>query len=122
MATLSAKEAAREIGCDARTFRKFMRSITAKEDQPGQGNRYSIEQRQMSRLKRQFAEWNTPKPKAEKPKKEAAIEEVVFVGDDDLDELGDPLTDVDEPTAEDLYEEDPDDGLEELGADDIESL
>jgi hypothetical protein len=61
--TLTAKEAARELGTDARTFRKFMRAITPKEEQPGQGNRYSIEQRKMRTLKQQFDEWAKPKAK-----------------------------------------------------------
>jgi hypothetical protein len=62
---LSAKEAAIELDTDARTFRKFMRAVLPKEDQPGQGNRYAIDEKDIKKLRKLFAEWNTPKAKPE---------------------------------------------------------
>jgi hypothetical protein len=61
---LSAKEAARELGIDARTFRKFMREILDVEDQPGQGNRYHIDSKDIKKLKKKFEKWQRPKSKA----------------------------------------------------------
>lgn len=111
--TLSAKEAARELGIDARTFRKFMRAILDKEDQPGQGNRYHIEAKQIKKLKKQYAEWQSPRPKAEeangdggKPKakknktpKVDPDEAIEMVTDDDL-----TLEDLEGPSDEELTE------------------
>lgn len=103
MTTLSAKEAARELGTDARTFRKFMRSMLPKEEQPGQGNRYHIEEAQLKKLKSQFEEWSKPKAKAK------VIEQVIEVDEDQ--QLAEALENLDEfdfedeePTAEDLEE------------------
>lgn len=112
---LSAKEAAREIGIDARSFRKFMRAILPKEDQPGQGNRYGIEPGQIKKLKKQYAEWSTkpatkaetngetPKAKTKKGKKTKSVEA------EELDE-------VEEPTAEQL------DDLDLILEEDLEDL
>ena len=114
---LSAKEAAIELGTDARTFRKFMRSILKKEDQPGQGNRYAIEEKDLKKLRKQFDDWSTPKAKpdeepstngAKKKGKKAKEQEVVDISDevDDLEA---------EPTEEELMalEDASDDVLDE---------
>jgi hypothetical protein len=125
--TLTAKEAARELGTDARTFRKFMRAVTPKEDQPGQGNRYSIEQRKMKALKKQFDEWSAPKAKASD---NGEVTEVIedfeddFLGDDEEEEL---VTD-DEFLADDVSDEPSDEdildieGEEDIFTDDLEEL
>jgi hypothetical protein len=104
--TLSAKEAARELGTDARTFRKFMRATTAKEDQPGQGNRYAIKKTSIKKLKTAFDEWNKPKQKAvpladEDKLDDEALEEMMISEDEDF--LADEV-DVDEPSDEELGE------------------
>jgi hypothetical protein len=87
MATLSAKEAARELGTDARTFRKFMRIILPKDEQPGQGNRYNIEKKDLRGLRKQFDEWQKPKTKLNPngaKKKGADVEELT---DEELEEM-----------------------------------
>jgi hypothetical protein len=48
---LSAKEVATRLGVDARTFRKFLRSIRGKV---GQGNRWHIDPEDFDELKVQF--------------------------------------------------------------------
>src|SRR5687767_4183350 len=102
---LSAKEAARELGTDARTFRKFMRSTLPKEDQPGQGNRYQIDPEEMTQLRKQFKKWTNgkaptePKPEKGKSKKTKEVED---------------FTELDEPSDEDL------DDLEDLDYDDLD--
>jgi len=63
MGELSAKEAAIQLGIDARTFRKFMRATTSEEDQPGQGNRWQVEEKDIKKLKKKFAAWSRPKAK-----------------------------------------------------------
>lgn len=99
MAILSAKEAARELGTDARNFRKFMRTILPKEEQPGQGNRYQIEQKELKKLKKQFDEWAKPKAKAATKKAADVVEEIE---DEEVEELLDE--EEEEPTEDDLLE------------------
>jgi hypothetical protein len=41
-ATLTPAQLATELGTDARTTRKFLRSITPKDAQPGKGSRWAI--------------------------------------------------------------------------------
>jgi hypothetical protein len=61
--TLTVKEAAQQIGTDARTLRKFLRHEVTQaggkvgEDTPGKGGRYSLEARQMKGLTARFQEW-----------------------------------------------------------------
>ncbi len=85
--TLSAKQAARELGIDARTFRKFMRATTPKEEQPGQGNRYAIDASDIKALKKAYSEWTKPKqtevPTPKKSKKSKAKTIEVEEGDDE---------------------------------------
>ena len=49
---LSAKELAIELGCDARTARKFLRDIVPPEEQPGQGGRWTFTPKQAKRFRR----------------------------------------------------------------------
>lgn len=55
---LTPAELAVELESDARTVRKFLRSITAKENQPGKGSRWSIEKKQLRTLRKQYKEWD----------------------------------------------------------------
>ena len=58
MATiLTPAELATELGTDARTTRKFLRSITPREDQPGKGARWAIEKKQLRSLRTKFAKF-----------------------------------------------------------------
>jgi hypothetical protein len=55
MATMTPAELATELGTDARTTRKFLRSITPRDAQPGKGSRWSIEKKQLRSLRTKFA-------------------------------------------------------------------
>ena len=48
MATTTPKEFAQKVNSDARTVRKFLRDITPKDEQPGKGSRWAIENKQIS--------------------------------------------------------------------------
>lgn len=74
---LSAKEAAKRIGTDGRTLRKFLRS---QRGLVGQGNRWAIMEHEIDELKEKFTAWHTPKPKEVK---------VSVAIDDDADEIED---------------------------------
>jgi hypothetical protein len=116
MMALSAKEAAAELGTDARTFRKFMRDTLPKDSQPGQGNRYSIEEKEVRKLKKKFDAWSkgkkkpTKKDKVKKDKiidhtpEEDDVEEVddeeFFIADDEID--ADTISDEDFELLDDL--------------------
>lgn len=57
MATITVTELALELDTDARTARKFLRSITPKDEQPGKGSRWSIEKREVRSMKSKFAKY-----------------------------------------------------------------
>lgn len=110
--TLSAKQAAQQLGTDARTLRKFMRAITPKENQPGQGNRYAIEEDLIPELQVKFTDWAKGK-KASPNGQEAAVDEEIE--DEELiDE--DMLVDDSEPTDDEIedMEDEEEFDLEEL--------
>lgn len=52
---------ASELGTDARTARKFLRSVTPKDEQPGKGSRWDLPEgkRDLNRLRKQFTDWKT---------------------------------------------------------------
>lgn len=86
MATITVTDLATELGTDGRTARKFLRSITPKDEQPGKGSRWSIEKRDVRSLKSQYAKFTAAQAQA-KLDREATAEA--------------PEGDA-EPTAEDL--------------------
>jgi hypothetical protein len=58
--TITPAELAETVNSDGKTVRKFLRSITPKEDQPGKGSRWAIDgsKRSLTKLQKQFATWN----------------------------------------------------------------
>lgn len=57
MATITVTELATELNTDSRTARKFLRSITEKDAQPGKGSRWAIEKREVRSMKAKFAKF-----------------------------------------------------------------
>ena len=55
MATITVQEFATAIDTDARTARKFLRSVTPADAQPGKGSRWAIEKRDVRSLTKKFA-------------------------------------------------------------------
>lgn len=98
MAQITTAEFAAELGTDTRTVRKFLRSITPKDEQPGKGSRWALEgnKRSLTAMRKQFAAWT-----AEAAEKAAAkVEPVTEVEDEDL--LEDPTeADIEELEVED---------------------
>lgn len=66
-------ELAIELGTDARTTRKFLRSITPRDEQPGKGSRWGIKgtKSNIASLKKQFAAFAAAQEEA-KAKRAAA--------------------------------------------------
>lgn len=58
MATLTPKELAIKLGTDAKTLRKYLRSVTPRDAQPGKGHRWSIEANTVKTHKAAFAKWD----------------------------------------------------------------
>jgi hypothetical protein len=89
MAQITTAEMASELGTDGRTLRKFLRSITPKEEQPGKGSRWVLEgnKRDISKMRKQFSDWTAAQ---EKPAEEETPEveaEVDGPTDAELDEI-----------------------------------
>lgn len=59
MNTVTPTELAQTLESDPKTVRKFLRSITEKEQQPGRGHRWEISagKRDINRLRKQFDNW-----------------------------------------------------------------
>ena len=57
--TMNTAELASELETNGRILRKFLRSITPKDEQPGKGARWSIpaNARDLTKLRKQFQEW-----------------------------------------------------------------
>ena len=89
MATITVTDLATELNTDARTARKFLRSVTPSEEQPGKGGRWQIEKRDIRSLRSKFSKF----AEAETARKEAKVEAPEVDEDADLEA---------EPTAEDL--------------------
>jgi len=58
MATMTVNEFATKIEANPRDVRKFLRSITPADAQPGKGGRWSIEGRDVRSLTKKFREWD----------------------------------------------------------------
>jgi hypothetical protein len=54
MATININELALKLDTTPRTARKFLRSVTPKDEQPGKGSRWAIEAKSVRSLKAQF--------------------------------------------------------------------
>lgn len=57
MAQITVNELATTLEASPRTTRKFLRSITPKEEQPGKGKRWQIEKRDIRGLKKKFQDF-----------------------------------------------------------------
>jgi hypothetical protein len=91
MATITVTELAATLETDPRTTRKFLRSITAKADQPGKGSRWSIEKKSVRSLTSQFKKW-TADNEAAKAARDAekaaqAVDETPEISEVDADEV-----------------------------------
>lgn len=65
-AVMTPTEFAATVDSDGRTVRKFLRSITPREDQPGKGSRWELPatKRDITKLQKQFREWSAKQAEA----------------------------------------------------------
>lgn len=57
MATINIQDLSTALEANPRTVRKFLRSVTPVEDQPGKGGRWQIEKRDLRSLKVKFEKY-----------------------------------------------------------------
>lgn len=74
MAQIQVTELAQELETTARTARKFLRSITPKEEQPGKGGRWKIEKRDIRSLKKKFTIFQEEHMRSQEEETEAVAE------------------------------------------------
>lgn len=92
MASMTTNEFATELGTDARTARKFLRSITPKDEQPGKGSRWVIEgnKRSLTQMRKRFNEWNAAQAEEKARRAQEAAEkaaaELEVEDDENLDD------------------------------------
>jgi len=84
MATINVTELAEKLETTPRTARKFLRSITPVEEQPGKGGRWSIQKAQVRSLTKKFQDYQDEHMRV--PEAPDAIEPE---GRDDTEELED---------------------------------
>jgi len=101
MATITITELATALDTDARTTRKFLRSITDADAQPGKGSRWAIEKREVRSLVSKFKKFTAANDQARLDRelaKQADQDAKVTSSQDDSDEN----IDFEEPTDEEI--------------------
>lgn len=105
---LSPADIAAEFGTDARTVRKFLRSITPKDSHPGKGSRWGIEKKNLRSMRSKFTAFqnaeNEKKAQRENAKNEAKNENspAVSLVKDYIDENGNDTREND-PTDDEIF-------------------
>lgn len=93
MSSMTPTEFAATVDSDGRTVRKFLRSITPKDEQPGKGSRWVLPagKREVTKLQKQFNEWSAKQAQeaADRAEKKAAEAEAVEATEDEDLELDD---------------------------------
>lgn len=101
-APLTPAQLADELGTDARTARKFLRSITPRDEQPGKGSRWSIPgtAASLKAMRTKFAKFEAAQAEAKAKRDEAKNApqapndaDEVLDADDSLDALEGPTDD-----------------------------
>lgn len=73
---MNTTEFAQELDTTPRVARKFLRSITPKDEQPGKGSRWELPstKRELNRLKKQFTDWTAAQVKETDEVADAEVE------------------------------------------------
>jgi hypothetical protein len=90
--TMTTNEFSTELGTDSRTLRKFLRSITPKDEQPGKGSRWVLpaNARDINKAKKNFTEWSAKQAEEKAARAAKAAEEAaaqVTETEDEVDEI-----------------------------------
>lgn len=76
--TMTPAELATELDSNGREVRKFLRSITPKDEQPGKGARWAIPagKRELTKLSKQFADWRRVQLEERAKRAQEAVQEL----------------------------------------------
>ena len=90
-AVMTPAEFAEKVDSDGRTVRKFLRSITPKDEQPGKGSRWSLpaNKQSVTKLSKQFREWSAKQAEERAARAAAEAEKA----NSEVDELDDEALD-----------------------------
>jgi len=88
MAQITPAEFAEQVNSTGREVRKFLRSITPKDEQPGKGSRWALEgnKREVTKLAKQFADWKAKQEEARAQREAEAAAETPEVEDSETNE------------------------------------
>ena len=86
MATINIQDFATALEANPRTVRKFLRSVTPVEDQPGKGGRWQIEKKDLRSLKKKFETYIEEHTRQAEVAEEV-IEDTETVTEDIIDEV-----------------------------------
>lgn len=64
MATMTTAQFAEKLHTDPRTARKFLRSVTDKENQPGKGSRWVLDTKDLPAQRKAFKVWDEARRQA----------------------------------------------------------
>lgn len=104
MATITISELAPLLDTDARTARKFLRTITPADAHPGKGSRWAIEKRDIRSLASKFKKFTAAEDEARKARNEAKALATPTAPETDIeDEALDSLDSL-EPTDADILD------------------
>lgn len=89
--TITTTEFAAELETDARTARKFLRSITPKDEQPGKGSRWTIPgtKTNLNKMRKQFNEWAAHQAQEKADRAAAAAEVAAELEVEEIEDLDD---------------------------------
>jgi hypothetical protein len=86
---LTIADLAARLESDPRTTRKFLRSITPADEQPGKGKRWAIPATQVRSLKSQFVKYQSENVKSQDTTSDPKVGEVETQHDAEVAELED---------------------------------
>lgn len=103
-ALITPAELATELGTDARTTRKFLRSITPRDEQPGKGSRWGIKgtKSNIAALRKQYAKFDEAQQAARTARAEKAAPAPVEADEAEIDDTFDSL---EGPTDDELLDD-----------------
>lgn len=86
--TMTPAEFASEVNSDGRTVRKFLRSITPKDEQPGKGSRWELPatKRDLAKLTKGFRDWSAKQAEEKAARAQKAAEEAASQAEDETPE------------------------------------
>jgi hypothetical protein len=82
---LTIADLAARLETDARTTRKFLRTITPADEQPGKGARWAIEARKVQSLQAKFRKFNADAEAAAKARTEVVLDPLFATDDSTTD-------------------------------------